>query len=706
MRQRLLPVLAVVGRARRRRWLNETLLRAAWPIAAGTVLAAVAFAGLRLSWWPRDDDTKVLAAVALFAVALVVYVLGHGSRWLAAAQHLDQLTRGHDRLTTALWLAESAERGLAERAWVSVQHADASRFAGQLDVQRVLPVRLPRANGAWLVGAALATLAATVPVESLRLEFLRHGETSAGVAVELPSQVPEITNTAAALTPDDRDLLALDRALLRDVAAQVEDASVRAWVTNLHDLVDAAAAGTIDPRQALDQLAALEATRPQHLDQILQPGATPVDRAEAERQQDIAVREAIADAAKAAAHMAPPGPESDALARAAAEKDLATLAKIAQKIASKADDAQLEKWVRAMERFADVLKNRKVPEQFKELAERVRRLEERRTKDGGLSAPDQQRLRQARHELEQLRRTHGDVEGSRYRLDRLEREVRAAANEMRREQEARQGQSRRGTQQQPADAEGFAGRDHSGGSTTNSARGSGAKQRAADELRREAEGQHGREAMRVGEARMRDLREALERGSNRTAQRDDGGGGESQTDAAGEMREDGEKGHPQGRGGRGQRSARGGQRPAGGDKGEAANDEPMAKLGGGDLNGKSRMDLLREGHGQRGDSEQNPAGSGSKGSGAGTSSGNDGQRTDTPRPRARGRQDDLVAAAHGKGPDTKKVFLDVARKGFARQGWREVYGDYSEVAEEMIDKESLPPGRKALVRRYYELIRP
>ena len=65
-----------------------------------------------------------------------------------------------------------------------------------------------------------------------------------------------------------------------------------------------------------------------------------------------------------------------------------------------------------------------------------------------------------------------------------------------------------------------------------------------------------------------------------------------------------------------------------------------------------------------------------------------------------------VDGIHRQGPNVKQVFLDAARRGFARKGWRKVYADYSEVAEEMLDKERLPMGRKEMVRRYFELIRP
>ena len=73
---------------------------------------------------------------------------------------------------------------------------------------------------------------------------------------------------------------------------------------------------------------------------------------------------------------------------------------------------------------------------------------------------------------------------------------------------------------------------------------------------------------------------------------------------------------------------------------------------------------------------------------------------------AKAARTEKVTGVHGKGPSIKKVFTDAARHGFAKKGWRAVYADYSAVAEEMLDSESIPTGKQSVVRRYFELIRP
>ena len=129
------------------------------------------------------------------------------------------------------------------------------------------------------------------------------------------------------------------------------------------------------------------------------------------------------------------------------------------------------------------------------------------------------------------------------------------------------------------------------------------------------------------------------------------------------------------------------------------------RLGQGRLGDRTRMEELREAARQPG-AGQGKAGqrSGEPGEGAGDEPGDQGQ--DQGSRRLGGGQRQKLQGQEGQGPDTKKVFVDAARKGFARKGWRQVYVEYSEVAQEMLDKERLPAGRRAAVQRYFELIRP
>ena len=97
-------------------------------------------------------------------------------------------------------------------------------------------------------------------------------------------------------------------------------------------------------------------------------------------------------------------------------------------------------------------------------------------------------------------------------------------------------------------------------------------------------------------------------------------------------------------------------------------------------------------------------GRGGQGREAGSGEGEGGE--DKVKPAVGTARTERVHGQAGDGPDVKKVFSDAARKGFAREGWRQVFVDYSEVAQEMLDKEHLPKGKRAWVLRYFRDIRP
>jgi hypothetical protein len=103
------------------------------------------------------------------------------------------------------------------------------------------------------------------------------------------------------------------------------------------------------------------------------------------------------------------------------------------------------------------------------------------------------------------------------------------------------------------------------------------------------------------------------------------------------------------------------------------------------------------------------AGVGTAGQGAGTGSGSG-------RP---GAQQKNVAGAStgndarvdlrdsdGAGPSRARVIGAAATQGFASSGYRRVFDDYHAAIEESLDTTAVPPGRRYLVRRYFQLIRP
>jgi len=73
----------------------------------------------------------------------------------------------------------------------------------------------------------------------------------------------------------------------------------------------------------------------------------------------------------------------------------------------------------------------------------------------------------------------------------------------------------------------------------------------------------------------------------------------------------------------------------------------------------------------------------------------------TTRGRAREAQ-----VRNGAGPTRAQVIQSAARRGFAQTPYQGIYTDYQAAVEESLDAGAVPPGRRYVVRRYFQLIRP
>ncbi len=71
------------------------------------------------------------------------------------------------------------------------------------------------------------------------------------------------------------------------------------------------------------------------------------------------------------------------------------------------------------------------------------------------------------------------------------------------------------------------------------------------------------------------------------------------------------------------------------------------------------------------------------------------------------RRNTRVEGEHsGDGPSRSEVILGAANRGFVGEGYRQVYTDYEDHAEEVLERDEVPPGYRFYVRRYFQLIRP
>ncbi len=695
VRARVAPVLRVLARVRMRRWLQTATARLlGWLTLLAALLApTVALTRLDVAALP------IAAGVVLVAVLALLHALWQRQPWRVLARQVDEQTGSKDVLATALWLAETGRHD----GWALVQAQAALAWAGRLEPRLLAPWRLPRALP-WLAGAVvLMAVAIQVPLDGAkRLVGLYRTDPLVGVALTLPGGPQPFTSAAALLGEDTTRLLDADAKLLDEIADQVTDLPTRKWLEDVRRVVGGVADGQLDKRQALEQLAELDAQKPAAPHNPLDPpepkaapegdkatGApqSPEQAEQAQEQKDQALKNAVAQAAKTAAKAAPKGEEQKLLEEAAEKKDLGLLAKLAEKLAAKnMSDKELEQWIKVAEKFAGALKDQKIPDKFKDLADRVDRLQKKRAQEGGLGASDQERLKSARKELEQLRRDNGDVLAAQHQVQRLERGAKGAADELRRaQQDDRLGKKDSAEDKKQAQEE-----------LRRQMRA------AANELRRESERQQAGQAQRIGQNRMRELREALDRTGSKPdlAKRQF----DKKAMQNGDKPERGEG--PQRLGQKGDKpdedspEARDAKRMAEARAKEAAQGQPGDK--GGQKSGKFKLGQGKDGQFDR--MEQIRQGYEQGGSQPGKEKGD--AREDAANKRVAGGKREQLKGQEGAGPDIKKVFSDAARKGFSRQGWRDVYKEYSQVADDMLDQEQIPPGRRSVVRHYFELIRP
>jgi hypothetical protein len=108
-----------------------------------------------------------------------------------------------------------------------------------------------------------------------------------------------------------------------------------------------------------------------------------------------------------------------------------------------------------------------------------------------------------------------------------------------------------------------------------------------------------------------------------------------------------------------------------------------------------------EGKGEGKNGQDQP---GANGQGIGNQAGGDplGKR-DGQTTRGRERE---APVKSGAGPTRAQVIEAAAARGFARGGYQSVFQDYQAVVEESLDASAVPPGRRYVVRRYFQLIRP
>ena len=104
-----------------------------------------------------------------------------------------------------------------------------------------------------------------------------------------------------------------------------------------------------------------------------------------------------------------------------------------------------------------------------------------------------------------------------------------------------------------------------------------------------------------------------------------------------------------------------------------------------------------KGQGQQDDGKQsNSAGQGQGDRNLGEDAGMKSNRVDV---KVKGSEGD-------KGQSKSEIIKGASEEGFASRNYKEVYGDYSSVVEEVMEEEKVPKGYRYYVKRYFQLIKP
>jgi hypothetical protein len=373
-------------------------------------------------------------------------------------------------------------------------------------------------------------------------------------------------------------------------------------------------------------------------------------------------REALDDGLEALARELAKSGLTRKAAEALSEKRLAdaekALKELAQKLREKKSaptKAELDRLRQALERASTQSKERlsAIEARRRELQAQRESLLKKKSEKTDAGADVDRKLEENQRQLERLEREGNRAKRSAEKMSELDKELAKAAADLRKEL-------------------GDAAKDLEQGA-----------ENVNRMARQELDDEQKREMIR----RLKELREVL---------RQDSQGGESRKERLQRFSE----------------RARGGQKPgqSGGKDGEG---KPGGKNGGKDVRlrlgrGDTMVDVpgTGAGEGQGSDKPGDTPGTG-QGSGKQWGTGHDENLRGDPT-KLDGKTQDVSAAGieTGEGTASAEVIYGAAERGFRSKGYKDVFTEYETVAEQVFEKDDIPPGYRFYVRRYFQLIRP
>jgi HAMP domain-containing protein len=440
------------------------------------------------------------------------------------------------------------------------------------------------------------------------------------------------------------DDIELFREMADELEKKGEDPEARAAVRRFNQLVEDIAERRLDRREVFQRLEQLERQL--------------AKSAEADRE---ALQEALKSVARELEKADLSKPVAEPLAEKRLEDAEKALRELAEKLKNRKDPPskqELEKLRSALDKASTITKEqlKSIEQRRQELAESEARKRLLKKKDEGkLDAKEQKQLSKMDRQLEKLDRQVDRGKRAQRQMSKLDRELAEAAKNL--------------MEEMGASAEDL--------------------QQGAQDLNRMAREELGEKEKQELLRRLREMREVIRqqgKGGQKRMQRMQG----FSRRARGQSGEQGEGKQGQGR-----------QLVFGPDG------KPIPMPGQGQGQGRGGMGEM-PGSGQpgaQGQGEQPGGGTGEGGQqwGTGHSDNLKGEQTSL-----KGQTKDVSAAGAdtGEGSASSEVIYGAAQRGFTGRGYKNVYTQYREVAEEVIEKDDIPPGYRFYVQRYFQLIRP
>jgi hypothetical protein len=661
--EQALRVLAAPARRAERRIRCGRSLEWATTAACLALFGAAAVLVLRKTGYVREGTARVAIGVALLvplAAAAVAYLRPVAAR--AGAVALDRYHGLADRISSALAFLEMAPPDRSP--FMELAILDAVRCAGSVDPKAAAPLRRPK-DFAAMVGLLVTTIGLGL------FEVRQH----------LPV-VSAKTIDAVDVTADDLDAM---RDFLRTEAQRAESEETRSALQAYNQLIEDLAEHRLDRAEAFRRMQALE-------DRLLE-GREADKKALEDALQQIGERLKRADLTR------PAGEALDAKNLMNAAEALKKLAEKLRNKGSAVDKKELEKMREALERASgDAAARQEAIARRREELERdlLREKQGDAAKDGGANEEEKSLLQKKERELERLSRKEEEQRAAGRQLERLDRELAQAAEDLMKDM----GQSAKDLDQGAEDINRVAREQMT--------------QEEKEELKQKID--ELREMLRQqgqgGPAQMVRLRRFQsrargERGQGGRAQQGQGQEGQEGQEGQGEeaqsgggregQGQEGQNGQPRGQSGRDGAEGQKGQGQSGGSGpgqgGEAwvlgPNGEPILMIS------RSRG----EGEAGGGTGEGKTAHEWGKGHDPNVQRGATISTGGTEDTQVEGRDT-------GQGSSRSEVIHGAAERGFASARYTKVYREYHAVAEEALGKDEIPGGYRFYVKRYFQLIRP